>query len=285
MQSRPGPSHSRVFGWLRTPLFGCDTPGTPSIRRDAGVSDKLQPKISVVIPAYNEERRLPPTVARIAEYFREFGQPTEVLIVNDGSKDATAVVARELGAKYGNAQLQFVVLENPGNQGKGYSVRHGMLEAQGELVLFSDADLSAPIEELPKLIAAMESACGDGAIGSRALDRSLVGVHQPAFRELSGRLFNLGVRTVTGLPFHDTQCGFKLFTRKAAQAIFRRQRMTRFGFDVEILYIAKKLGLRIVEAPVRWNDVEGTTVSMLSGADAFLDLARVRWNDVRGLYR
>jgi glycosyltransferase involved in cell wall biosynthesis len=160
-----------------------------------------------------------------------------------------------------------------------------MLEARGDWALFSDADLSAPIEELPKLLVSAQKGGYDGAIGSRALDRSLVGVHQPAFRELSGRTFNLGVRLLAGLPFHDTQCGFKLFTRAAAQAIFRRQRMTRFGFDVETLYIAKKLGLRIAEIPVRWNDVEGTTVGMLAGADAFLDLARVRWNDMRGLYR
>jgi glycosyltransferase involved in cell wall biosynthesis len=245
----------------------------------------LQPSLSVVIPAYNEERRLPPTLERVADYFGRFDKFVEVLIVNDGSRDATAGVARALGEKLSTACLEIRVLENPGNQGKGYSVRHGMLEARGDWALFSDADLSAPIEELPKLLVSAQKGGYDGAIGSRALDRSLVGVHQPAFRELSGRTFNLGVRLLAGLPFHDTQCGFKLFTRAAAQAIFRRQRMTRFGFDVETLYIAKKLGLRIAEIPVRWNDVEGTTVGMLAGADAFLDLARVRWNDMRGLYR
>lgn len=245
----------------------------------------MQPSLSVVIPAYNEERRLPPTLERVADYFGRFDKFVEVLIVNDGSRDATAGVARALGEKLSTACLEIRVLENPGNQGKGYSVRHGMLEARGDWALFSDADLSAPIEELPKLLVSAQKGGYDGAIGSRALDRSLVGVHQPAFRELSGRTFNLGVRLLAGLPFHDTQCGFKLFTRAAAQAIFRRQRMTRFGFDVETLYIAKKLGLRIAEIPVRWNDVEGTTVGMLAGADAFLDLARVRWNDMRGLYR
>jgi glycosyltransferase involved in cell wall biosynthesis len=160
-----------------------------------------------------------------------------------------------------------------------------MLEARGEWALFSDADLSAPIEEFPKLLEAAAQGGFDGAIGSRALDRSLVGVHQPLLREMAGRTFNLAVRLGAGLPFLDTQCGFKLFKREAAQAIFKRQQMTRFGFDVEILYIAKKLGLRIVEVPVRWDDVEGTKVSMLAGVDAFLDPMRVRWNDIRGLYR
>ena len=245
----------------------------------------MQPEISVVIPAYNEERRLPPTLERVADYFRHFGRQAEILVVNDGSRDATFAVAQALGEKLGGPGVEFRVLENPGNQGKGYSVRHGMLEARGDWALFSDADLSAPIEELPKLLEAVKKGAYDGAVGSRALDRSLVGIHQPAFRELTGRTFNLGVRVLAGLPYRDTQCGFKLFTRQAAQAIFRRQRLTRFGFDVEILYIAKKLGLRIVETPVRWNDVEGTTVGMLAGADAFVDLARVRWNDLRGLYR
>jgi glycosyltransferase involved in cell wall biosynthesis len=245
----------------------------------------LQPSISVVIPAYNEEKRIPPTLARVADYCNVFGKPVEILIVNDGSRDQTAAVVRSMGEKLSTDQVQFRLLENPGNQGKGYSVRHGMLEARGHWVLFSDADLSAPIEELPKLIQAAEKGGYDGAIGSRALDRSLVGKHQSFFREFAGRTFNLGVRVIAGLPFHDTQCGFKLFTREAAQAIFRRQQMTRFGFDVEILFIAKKLGLRIVEVPVVWNDVEGTKVSMLAGVDAFLDPIRVRWNDIRGLYR
>jgi dolichyl-phosphate beta-glucosyltransferase len=160
-----------------------------------------------------------------------------------------------------------------------------MLEASGEWALFTDADLSAPIEELAKLLDVAQKKGLDGAIGSRALDRDLVGVHQSALREYSGRLFNLAVRIGAGLPYMDTQCGFKLFTRRAAREIFRRQRLDRFGFDVEILYLARKLGFRIAETPVRWNDVEGTKVGLLNGADAFLDIARVRWNDLRGRYR
>ena len=152
------------------------------------------------------------------------------------------------------------VLRNPGNRGKGYAVRHGMLEAKGEWTLFTDADLSTPIEELEKLWTAAQEAGAQVAIGSRALDRSLIGVHQPLFRESAGKLFNLTVRVITGLPFRDTQCGFKLFETSAAREIFRRQQLERFGFDVEVLFIARKLGYSSIEVPVRWNDVAGTKV-------------------------
>src|SRR5581483_1548977 len=152
------------------------------------------------------------------------------------------------------------VLRDPGNRGKGYSVRHGMLEAKGEWSLFSDADLSSPIEELDKLWEAVRKEKAQAAIGSRDLDRSLIGVRQPLFREMGGRFFNLVMRVVTGLPFHDTQCGFKLFETRAAREIFKRQQVERFGFDVEALYIAQRLGYRTVEIPVRWNDVAGTKV-------------------------
>ena len=245
----------------------------------------MKPYISAVIPAYNEEKRLPPSLARMATYLAdELKWPAEILIVNDGSKDATVEVARSQAAELEREGLSIRVIENPGNRGKGYSVRNGMLEAQGDWVLFSDADLSAPIEELIKLLDAVQEAKADGAIGSRALDRSLIGVHQPIFREYSGRAFNLIVRIVSGLPFSDTQCGFKLFRRDTVQQIFSRQLLERFGFDVEILFLARKLGYEIVEVPVRWNDVEGTTVSTLSGLNAFLDGARIRWNDISGKY-
>jgi glycosyltransferase involved in cell wall biosynthesis len=200
---------------------------------------------------------------------------SEIVVVDDGSRDGTVEVARKAGVR---------LLRNPGNRGKGYSVRHGMLDAQGDWVLFSDADLSTPIEELDKLWTAVERERAQAAIGSRDLDRSLIGVRQPLFREFGGRFFNLVIRLITGLPFHDTQCGFKLFEGAAAREIFGRQRVERFGFDVEVLFIAQRLGYRTLEVPVRWNDVAGTKVSMLGAVAAFLDPLKVRWNGITGKY-
>ncbi len=235
-----------------------------------------------MIPAYNEERRLPATLAALDSFLeRESFSFLEILIVNDGSRDGTGALVEA----YARTHPRYRLLDNPGNRGKGYSVRHGMLEARGEWVLFSDADLSAPIEEWTKLAAAAGREEAAVAIGSRALDRSLVGVHQPAFREYMGRFFNLVMRLATGLRFADTQCGFKLYRRDAAREIFRRQSLDGFSFDVEDLMIAKLLGYKVVEVPVRWNDVQGTKVSMLHGAKSFGDLVRVRWNQARGRYR
>ena len=241
--------------------------------------------LSIVIPAYNEEARLPGTLERVRHYIEQrHAERAEILVVNDGSRDGTADVARQFAAGAGPG-VAVRLLENPGNKGKGYSVRHGMLEAQGDWILFSDADLSAPIEQCDKLLAAAQSGGFDVAIGSRALDRSLIGVHQSRFRENAGRLFNAFMRLATGLPFHDTQCGFKLFRRSAAREIFSRQRLERFGFDVEVLYLARKLGFRAIEVPVRWNHSEGTKVSMMGDSlDMFLDLWRVRRFDRTGLY-
>jgi dolichyl-phosphate beta-glucosyltransferase len=239
--------------------------------------------LSIVIPAYNEERRLPGTLAAIQQYLQHSPWPeAEILVVDDGSRDGTARMARQLSES--NPAIR--VLENPGNRGKGYSVRRGMLEARSEWVLFSDADLSTPIEELEKLRQAVVAKDAAIAIGSRALDRSLIEVHQSALRENAGRVFNLVMRGLTGLPFWDTQCGFKLFRRDAAQQVFRRQTIERFGFDAEVLYVAKKLGFKTVEVPVRWAHAEGTKVSMLRDSlDMMLDLFLVRWNDLRGRYR
>jgi len=239
--------------------------------------------ISIVIPAYNEERRLPATLRSILEYLRTRDwAPWEIVVVNDGSKDGTAAVAARFAAEHAGVR----VLENPGNRGKGYSVRHGMLEAQGDWALFTDADLSAPIEELDKMIAAARASGASVAIGSRAVDRRLIAVRQSLFRETAGRIFNLLMRAVTGLPFADTQCGFKLFERNAVQQVFRRQRIERWGFDAEVLFIAQKFGYKIVEVPVRWSHSEGTKVSMFGDSvNMFLDLLRIRRNQVRGLYR
>lgn len=239
--------------------------------------------LSVIIPAYNEEQRLPSTLEAVLLYLRrDHYAPWELVVVNDGSKDGTAELVRRRAEQEPNLRL----LENPGNQGKGYSVRHGMLAARYDWVLFSDADLSAPIEELPKLFAAIEQQGAEVAIGSRALDRSLIGTHQSVFREFGGRFFNLMVQMGTGLRIWDTQCGFKLFRRDAARAVFERQRLERFGFDVEALFVARRLGYRIAEVPVRWNHVDGTKVSMLrDSVDMFGDIARVRWNALNGRYR
>jgi glycosyltransferase involved in cell wall biosynthesis len=236
----------------------------------------LRRSISIIIPAYNEEKRLPATLEKIREYLSaskwEF---SEVVVVDDGSRDRTKAVACAGGAR---------VVANPGNRGKGYSVRHGMMEARGDWVLFTDADLSAPIEDLERLWSGAEREAAKVAIGSRAVDRSLVGVHQPMFREFSGRFFNLVMRIITGLPFRDTQCGFKLFEGVAAREIAGRQLLDGFGFDVELLYIARRLGYRTVEVPVHWNDVPGTKVSMWLGVAAFVDPLKVRWNGVSGKY-
>lgn len=220
---------------------------------------------------------MPATLRTVREYLGGSSWDfTEILVVDDGSRDATAAVAEAAGAR---------VLANPGNRGKGYSVRHGMGEARGDWALFTDADLSAPIAELEKLWSAAERERAQVAFGSRAVDRSLIGVRQPFFRENVGRFFNLVMRSVTGLPFRDTQCGFKLFETSAAREIFSRQRLEGFGFDVEVLFIARKLGCRVLEVPVRWNDVAGTKVSLWRGMAAFLDPLKVRWNGLVGRYR
>jgi glycosyltransferase involved in cell wall biosynthesis len=237
----------------------------------------LKRSLSIIIPAYNEAKRIPASLVKVREYLStarwEFA---EVVVVDDGSTDDTVQVARDAGVR---------VLQNPGNRGKGYSVKHGMLEARGEWALFTDADLSSPIGELEKLWSAAERDGAQIAVGSRAVDRSLVGVHQPMLREATGRVFNVAMRLVTGLPFKDTQCGFKLVQTSAGREVFSRQRLDGFGFDVEVLFIARRLGLRAVEVPVRWDNVEGTKVSLLLGFTAFLDLLRVRRNALLGKYQ
>lgn len=241
------------------------------------------PSISVVIPAYNERQRLPATLSSILNYFAARDWPSwEILVVNDGSKDDTLAVAE----KFRDQHQGIRVLNNPGNRGKGYSVRQGMLEAQGEWILFTDSDLSTPIEELDTLLAAARAQNALVAIGSRAVDRKLITVHQSRFREVAGRIFNLVVRAIVRLPFADTQCGFKLFEGRAAKEIFRRQRIERWGFDAEVLFIARKLGYKAIEVPVRWSHSEGTKVSMFrDSVNMFVDLFRIRRNQLCGLYR
>lgn len=242
------------------------------------------PDLSIVIPAYNEADRLPPTLERIREWVDRkraaTGMEIEVLVVDDGSRDATAAVVTRLISRFDALRL----VSNPGNRGKGYSVRHGMLEARGKIALFTDADLSAPIEEADKLLGALERA--DVAIGSRALDPSLIETHQSPTRELAGRVFNGMVWLLTGVRFLDTQCGFKAFRMDRARLIFEQQRIEDFGFDPELLFLARRHGFKAVEVPVRWAHDPASKIRM--GRDSlrmFWDLVLVRWNWVRGRYR
>ncbi len=237
--------------------------------------------ISIVIPAYNEEARLPGSLDKITDYLRDRNFSfSEIVVVDDGSRDGTAKFVEQRTVAHPNLRL----VRNPGNRGKGFTVRHGVMEARGEWILSTDADLSAPIGELDKLLDAAERENAKVAIGSRALDRSLVGVHQSALREAAGRLFNLMMRVTTGLPFRDTQCGFKLFEAHAAREIFSRQTLDGFSFDVEDLVIAKVLGYKAIEVPVVWNNVEGTKVSALSGAASYAALLGIRWRALTGRY-
>ncbi|HVB36233.1 MAG TPA: dolichyl-phosphate beta-glucosyltransferase [Candidatus Acidoferrales bacterium] len=235
--------------------------------------------LSIVIPAYNEERRLPRTLERVHEYVRCIHPACEVIVVDDGSSDGTGEVVSKMSAEMPELRL----VSNGQNRGKGYSVRHGMLEARGRVALFTDADLSAPIEEAAKLLEALEAA--DVAIGSRAMDRTLIAVHQSRIRELAGILFNWMVRLFTGVRFKDTQCGFKAFAMPEARIVFEQQRIEDFGFDPEILFLAERHGLRATEVPVRWAHDAATKVhAVRDSARMFADLLRIRWNAATGRY-
>lgn len=239
------------------------------------------PPLSIVIPAYNEELRLPATLERVAAYLKARPGEAEVLVVDDGSKDRSAAVAESFRDKIPSLRI----VPNGANRGKGYSVRHGVQEARGAIVLFTDADLSAPIEEADKLIDALLTKNCDVAIGSRAVDRSLITVHESPFREFAGIIFNKIVRLILWLPFVDTQCGFKAFRREPCKIIFEQQTIERFGFDPELLYLARHHGLRAVEIPVRWGHSPATKISMLRDSlQMFLDVFKIRWNSLVGRY-
>ncbi len=229
--------------------------------------------LSVVIPAYNEERRLAPTVEKVVAHL--FAQPwtSELIVVDDGSADRTAELARELLA---GAPMPCRVLVNERNRGKGHSVRRGMTESSGRLALFSDADLSTPIEHATDLMAAIERGA-DIAIGSRVAPGADIEVHQPILREMAGRMFSVAQRGILGTHIMDTQCGFKLFTREAIELVFPHQQLERWAFDAELIFIALRLGLKVVEVPVRWRNDQETKVNALSdGMTMVADLARIR---------
>ena len=218
----------------------------------------MLPPFSVVIPCFNEEARIGNTLRVTLNYLTANAPTSELIVVNDGSRDATGAIAREMLAE---TNVTTRLLENFPNRGKGAAVRTGLLAARESIGLFSDADLSTPIGETPKLLQPIANGELDIAFGSRALDRSLIGVHQPWRREQGGRVFNLLVRVATGLPFWDTQCGFKAFRLDMCRPILEAARLDGFAFDVELLFLAQRAGLRIREIPVRWNHAEGSKVS------------------------
>jgi dolichyl-phosphate beta-glucosyltransferase len=235
---------------------------------------------SIILPAYNESARIAATLDKILAHASERGWNVEIIVVNDGSSDGTAAIVCQYARKHAVLRL----LENPGNRGKGFSVRNGMLHAKGDVLLFSDADLSSPIEEADKLFAAIVKGA-DIAIGSRWVDARLQIRRQPLYRRLFGRIFNLALRIILGLQFKDTQCGFKAFTRRSAQTIFPLQRIEHWGFDPELLYLAKKFGFIIREIPVAWSHREGTRIHPLrDGIHMFGELLRVRWYALKGNY-
>jgi glycosyltransferase involved in cell wall biosynthesis len=238
------------------------------------------PNYSIIIPAFNESARIPATLESVVACIRERGWRAEVIVVNDGSRDATAELVRAFARSAPEVRL----IENQGNRGKGFSVRAGMLQALGEVVLFTDSDLSAPIEEAERLFAAIAEGA-DIAIGSRWLESARQTHRQPLYRQLFGRCFNAVTRAVMGLHFADTQCGIKAFTRAAAQNVFQLQTIERWGFDPEILFIALKRGYRVVEVPVSWAHDERSRISYLKdGLKMLEEIAMIRWNAFRGLY-
>ena len=238
------------------------------------------PQLSIVIPAYNEAARIENALARVMDCVEKQGWDAEVLVVDDGSKDATPEIVHRWMERYPRLHL----VQNDGNRGKGYSVRNGLLQAAGEIVMFTDADLSAPMEEAERLFAAIADGA-DVAIGSRWMDRTRQTIHQPLYRRFFGRCFNWVTRTVMGLPFKDTQCGFKAFRRPVAQVIFRLQRIERWGFDPEILFIARKLGYDIREVPVTWGHDERSRMSYLKdGMKMLEEMAVIRANSMAGRY-
>ena len=243
-------------------------------------STSTPPELTIVIPAYNEEGRVGETLSAITHFIARRGKPFEVIVVDDGSTDDTAGIIERYAAESSNVRL----LRNRTNRGKGYSVRRGMLAGRGQRLLFSDADLSTPIEEIQKLEAAIEDGY-DIAIGSRGLAASDLEIRQPWWREGMGKAFG-AIRRLLALPdIRDSQCGFKLFSRRAVETIFPRQQMEGFAFDVEILLIARRHGLKIAEVPVRWRHSPDSKVHPIrSSLSMLLDLLRLRRRASKGAY-
>lgn len=243
----------------------------------------MSASLSVVIPAYNEAVRLGKTLSAVVNYLRQSAPDAEVIVVDDGSTDHTAALAREVFSNAGG--LRTSVISYKSNLGKGRAVRLGLLAARGDVALFSDADLSTPISEAPKLVEPIVSGQFDVTFGSRALDRNLIGVHQSWRREQGGRVFNLVVRLATRMPFWDTQCGFKAFRMSVCRPLVEAATVDRFGFDVELLFLAFRAGLRLKEVPVRWDHNEGSKISFLSDSFRMLgEVGLIRQQAQRGVY-
>ena len=239
------------------------------------------PSISIVIPAFNEGERLAPSLERVLSFVRQREWEAEIIVVDDGSRDHTADIARRF-AQSSSGMVR--MLQNPGNRGKGYSVRNGMLHATGEIILFTDADLSSPIEEASKLIQAIEAGA-DIAIGSRWARSELQTQRQSLARQLLGRIFNGLLRVLLRLDFKDTQCGFKAFRRAAAQAIFPLQRIEGWGFDAEILFLAQEMGFKVTEVPVLWGHDARTRINpLVDGARMVSEMMRIRWYSLASRY-
>lgn len=235
---------------------------------------------SIVIPAYNEANRIEATLDRVLEYVYAQKWDAEILVVNDGSRDAT----REIILRYAAAHPMLQLVDNPGNHGKGFSVRNGVLHSKGEWIVFTDADMASPIEESEKLLAALGRGA-DVAIGSRWLDPSLQTRKQPSYRRVLGRIFNLALRLILGLNYRDTQCGFKAFKRAAAQVVFPLQIIERWGFDPEIVFVARRLGFRVDEVAVKWAHQENTKINPIQdGLRMFTELLKIRWYALMGRY-
>src|SRR5215212_798100 len=240
--------------------------------------------LSIVIPAYNESARIGKTLRAVVAYLEQQTGGGEVIVVDDGSKDDTTSVAKSVFAERAVRGVEGRVIRVRPNKGKGNAVRTGLLAARHTVAAFFDADLSMPVTETPKLVEPIRSGQYDVVFGSRALDRRLIGTHQPWTREQSGRVFNFIMRLLTGLPFKDTQCGFKAFRMDVCRAVVEGALIDRFGFDVELLFIAHRANLRMLEYPVRWNDAAGGSVGFKTGLQGFAELREVRRNAARGLY-
>lgn len=243
----------------------------------------MMPEVSIVIPAFDEQERLGDSLHKIQAYLSAAALVGEIIVVDDGSGDETLRVAEEALAHHPEIESRAIRYEP--NRGKGYAIRKGMAAARADIVIFSDADLSTPIEEMPKLVDPIRSGEFDVTFGSRAIDRSLIGTHQPWRREQGGKVMNYVIRTMSRLPFSDTQCGFKAFNMVKFRPLLDVMTIDRFGFDVEFLFVANHHGLRLREIPVRWNNVEGSKVNVVRDTTRmFFELSQIRRNAKRGAY-